>query len=75
MNGGVFNATPLANQQVPTYDVSQNIAGYCTLTITDRQGMTVSTRHAELLNEPGIDGIQYQGLNAANYQIISASDD
>ncbi|CAM4957269.1 unnamed protein product [Rotaria socialis] len=75
MNSGVFNATPLANQQVPTYDVSQNIAGYCTLTITGRQGMTVSTRHAELLNEPGIDGIKYQGLNAANYQIISASDD
>ncbi|CAF2531337.1 unnamed protein product [Rotaria sp. Silwood2] len=75
MNGGVFNATPLANQQVPTYDVAQNIAGYCTLTITGRQGMTVSTRHAELLNEPGVDGIKYQGLNSANYQIISASDD
>ncbi|CAF0862383.1 unnamed protein product [Rotaria sp. Silwood1] len=75
MDGGVFNATPLANQQVPTYDISQNIAGYCTLTITGRKGMTVSTRHAELLNAPGVDGITYQGLNSANYQIISASDD
>ncbi|CAF1356710.1 unnamed protein product [Rotaria sordida] len=75
MDGGVFNATPLASQQVPTYDISQNIAGYCTLTITGRKGMTVSTRHAELLNKPGVDGIKYQGLNSANYQIISASDD
>ncbi|CAF1173662.1 unnamed protein product, partial [Didymodactylos carnosus] len=75
MDGGVFNATALAAQQVPTYDVSQNIAGYCRLIITDRKGMTVSTRHAELLNEPGVDGIKYQGLNSANYQIITASDD
>ncbi|CAF1153893.1 unnamed protein product [Adineta steineri] len=75
MNGGIFNATPIPNQQVPTYDVTQNIAGYCTLTITGRKGMTVSTRHAELLDKPGEDGIQYQGLNSANYQIITASDD
>ncbi|UJR08756.1 hypothetical protein I4U23_013013 [Adineta vaga] len=75
MDGGVFNATVIPNQQVPTYDVSQNIAGYCTLTITGRKGMTVSTRHAELLNAPSINGIQYQGLNQANYQIITASDD
>ena len=75
MDSGIFNATPIANQQVPTYDVSQNIAGYCTLTITGRKGMTVSTRHAELLDKQGIDGILYQGLNSANYQIITASDD
>ncbi|CAF4310527.1 unnamed protein product, partial [Adineta steineri] len=75
MDGGIFNATPIPNQQVPTYDVTQNIAGYCTLTITGRKGMTVSTRHAELLDKPGKDGIQYQGLNSANYQIITASDD
>jgi alpha-L-rhamnosidase len=74
MDAGVFNAVPLANQQVPTYDVTQNIAGYCTLTITGRKGMTVATRHAELLNEPGLDGIEYQGLNSANYQIITAAD-
>ena len=75
MRGGVFNATALPNRQVPTYDASQNIAGYCTLTITGRQGMTVSTRHAELLSGPGIDRIQYEGLNSANYQIITAADD
>lgn len=75
MGGGVFNATPIANQQVPTYDVSQNIAGYCTLTITGRKEMTVSTRHAEVLDAPGANGIRYQGLNSANYQIITASDE
>ncbi|CAF1440979.1 unnamed protein product, partial [Adineta ricciae] len=75
VDGGVFNATAIPNQQVPTYDVSQNIAGYCTLTISGRNGMSVSTRHAELLNAPGTNGIQYQGLNQANYQIITASDD
>jgi alpha-L-rhamnosidase len=76
MNGGVFNATPIGNKYlVPTFDVSQNIAGYCTLTITGKQGMTVSTRHAEYLNALGANGIRYQGLNFANTQIISASDD
>lgn len=75
MDGGVFNATLIPNKLLPLYDVSQNIAGYCTLTIDGRSEMTVATRHAEYLNEPGANGIQYQGLNSYNYQIITAQDD
>ena len=75
LDGGVFNASPINDPLLPTYDVSQNIAGYCTLTITGRSGMTVSTRHAEYLDAPGVNGIQYVGLNSHNYQIITASDD
>ncbi len=75
MNGGVFNATRMSDPLLPTYDVSQNIAGYCTLTITGRSGMTVATRHSEYLDAPGINGIQYVGLNSHNYQIITAQDD
>ena len=71
---GVFTAVPIPNRMVPTYDVQQNIAGFCTLTITGKAGMTVATRHAEILDGAGIDGIQYQGLNNANYQIITAAD-
>ena len=75
MDQGVFNATLMNDPLLPTYDLSQNIAGYCTLTITGRSGMTVSTRHSEYLDAPGVNGIQYVGLNSHNYQIITASDD
>jgi hypothetical protein len=37
MDGGVFNATIIPDNRIYLFDVSQNIAGYCTLTIHDDQ--------------------------------------
>ena len=75
MDGGVFNATFIGDALIYLFDVSQNIAGYCTLTIHGRSGMTVATRHSEYLNAPSVNGIQYKGMNNYNYQIITAQDD
>lgn len=75
MDGGVFNATFIGDNLIYLFDVSQNIAGYCTLKIGGRSGMTVSTRHSEYLNSKGANGINYKGLNNYNYQIITAQDD